>query len=42
MPACNTLLGISYTESTVMRQAIDSLIEFIQEARAAHLEIANQ
>jgi len=25
-----------------MRQAINSLIEFIQEARAAHLDIANQ
>jgi len=25
-----------------MRQAINSLIEFIQEARAAHLEIASQ
>ena len=42
MPACNTLLGISYTESTVMRQAINSLIEFIQEAREFHLDLANQ
>lgn len=42
MHARSTLPGISYTERTVMRQAINSLIEFIQEARAAHLEIASQ
>ena len=42
MPRPQHWIGISYTESTVMRQAIDSLIAFIQEARAAHLEIASQ
>lgn len=34
------LQGISW--SMTMRYIIESLIEFIQEAREAHLEIANQ
>jgi hypothetical protein len=42
MHANSTLAGISTIERTVMRHAINSLIEFIQEARAAHLDIANQ
>lgn len=31
-----------YERKSVMRQAINSLINFIQEAREAHLEVANQ
>jgi hypothetical protein len=31
-----------FTKRSAMRQAINTLINFIQEAREAHLEIANQ
>lgn len=31
-----------YERRSVMRQAINSLINFIQEAREAHLDVANQ
>lgn len=31
-----------YERRSVMRQAINTLINFIQEAREAHLEVASQ
>lgn len=42
-PSVQVHLFRTITErKSVMRQAINSLINFIQEAREAHLEIANQ
>lgn len=36
------LCKASRQRKTVMLNAVNALIEFIQEARAAHLDIANQ
>jgi hypothetical protein len=35
-------LSVDYERKSVMRQALNSLIHFIQEAREAHLEVASQ
>lgn len=42
MHASSTLCRHLDIERTVMLNAVNALIEFIQEARAAHLDIANQ
>lgn len=42
MHASSHFAMASHDRKTVMLNAVNALIEFIQEARAAHLDIANQ